>query len=94
MSQKLLENDFLILFLTCVSLTKGSISLPEMWLTWFGEILGTRPIGNVTPVRASGLSWDPGLGMGCSEMGLWGPLLDPEEDLRLINAISTVGSGL
>lgn len=27
-------------------------------------------------------------------MGLWGPLLELEDDLRLMKAISTVGSGL
>lgn len=74
-------------------MTEGSVSPPEIGV---GLSLGIIPPERVTgtPPRASGLSWDPVVDNGCSEMGLCGPLLEPEEDLRLINAISTVGSGL
>lgn len=74
-------------------MTEGSVSPPEIGV---GLILGTTPpsIVTVTPPRASGLSWEPVVDKGCREMGLCGPLLEPEEDRRLINAISTVGSGL
>lgn len=79
--------------LTWVSLTEGRVSLPEVGV---GLILGISPPGMVivTPPRVSGLSWEPVVNSGCREMGLCGPLLEPEEDRRLINAISTVGSGL
>lgn len=79
--------------LTWVSLTEGRVSLPEIWV---GFILGINPPGIVTatPPKASGLSWELVVDRGCREIGLCGPLLEPEEDLRLINAISTVGSGL
>lgn len=74
-------------------MTEGRVSLPEIGV---GLILGISPPGMVTgtPPRASGLSWEPVVDSGCREMGLCGPLLEPEEDRRLINAISTVGSGL
>lgn len=51
----------------------------------------------VTPPRAEATGLRPGdpvVDRGCREIGLCGPLLEPEEDLRLIKAISTVGSGL
>lgn len=39
------------------------------------------------------LAWGPPP-QPCRQTGLWEPLLELEEDLRLMKAISTVGSGL
>lgn len=69
-------------------LTAGSISLAGFGL----EVIFVTKAGCGGP---GALVWgpppppDPG-----REPGLWGPLLELEDDLRRMKAISTVGSGL
>lgn len=49
----------------------------------------TAGCGDAAPSVGT-LVWGP----APPEMGLWGPELELEDDLRLMKAISTVGSGL
>ncbi len=80
-----------ILF-TWLTLTAGRVSLAGFRLEVI--LVTTAGCGGMVP-RPGGLAWDPPPPPDpWREMGLWGPLLELEDDLRLIKAISTVGSGL